>query len=121
MTLNLNRHDPVTGTENWGPEENEAGLEDFDDLDDFDGEEGAGTVFSASFQNGPINARREVVPNMDGWSQTIKVMNVDPFDTTDQVDDFGSTFIKVEVIIHYQGPADDQPIEMTRVSWIAPK
>ncbi len=121
MTLNLPRFDPVTGTDHWGPEDNEEGLADFDDLDDFDGDEGEGTVFSASIGNGPINARREVIPNMEGWSQTIRVFNVDPFDTTDAVDDFGSAFMKVEVIVHYQGSTDDAPIEMTRVSWLSPK
>ncbi|MCL4211339.1 MAG: prepilin-type N-terminal cleavage/methylation domain-containing protein, partial [Phycisphaerales bacterium] len=47
LTLNLPRHDPVTGKATWGPEGNEVSVEDFDDLDDFDGELGEGTVFSA--------------------------------------------------------------------------
>src|SRR5688572_21645248 len=37
MTLNLPRHDPVTGAGVWGPEENGLSIDDFDDLDDFDG------------------------------------------------------------------------------------
>ena len=36
MTLNLPRHDPVTGTAFWGPEPDEVDVEDFDDVDDFD-------------------------------------------------------------------------------------
>ena len=34
MTLNLPRHDPVTGESYWGPEEDEYSLEDYDDIDD---------------------------------------------------------------------------------------
>ena len=60
MTLNLPRHDPVTGTSFWGPEANETWVGDFDDVDDFDGA-GAGLIFSAGLANGPINARREMV------------------------------------------------------------
>jgi prepilin-type N-terminal cleavage/methylation domain-containing protein len=121
LTLNLPAHDPVTGTTAWGPEANETGLADFDDLDDFDGDEGEGSVFSAALGNGPINARSEIIPEMEGWSQTVRVFNVDPFDTTETVDDFGSNFIKVEVTVHFQGVEDAEPVEMTRVSWIAPK
>jgi prepilin-type N-terminal cleavage/methylation domain-containing protein len=121
LTVNMPRRDPVTGTDHWGPEENESSLSDFDDLDDFDGEEGEGTVFSASQGNGPVSSRREVIPNMEGWSQTIRVFNVEQFDTTDEVDDGTTAFVKVEVTIHFQGPADETPIEMTKVSWLARK
>jgi prepilin-type N-terminal cleavage/methylation domain-containing protein len=121
MTLNLQRHDPVTGMDNWGPELNEDGLGDFDDLDDFDGEAGEGTIFSAALGNGPVNARREVVGDMEGWSQTVLVACVDPLNITEAVNDFTSDFVKIEVIVHYQGPMDDAPMEMTRVSWITRK
>ncbi|MBL9119429.1 MAG: prepilin-type N-terminal cleavage/methylation domain-containing protein [Phycisphaerae bacterium] len=121
LTLNMPRHDPVVGSENWGPEENEDALADFDDLDDFDGEDGEGTVFSDSLGNGPISSRREVIPNMDGWSQTVRVFNVEQFDTTTAVDDGASEFMKVEVTIHFQGPNDETPLEMTKVSWLARK
>ncbi len=121
LTLNLPRYDPVLGKETWGPEEGEDGLEEFDDLDDFDGEEGEGTVFSASLGNGPINARREIIPGMDGWSQTVRVICVDPMDLTSEEDDFATDFVKVEVIVHYQSSPDADLIEMTKVSWLAPK
>ena len=52
MTFNLPRHDPVTGNDTWGPEDNEASVEDYDDLDDFDG-----AVFSFDLDNGPLSAR----------------------------------------------------------------
>ena len=33
LMMNLPRHDPVTGTETWGPEGNESGVLDFDDVE----------------------------------------------------------------------------------------
>ncbi len=123
MTWNLPRHDPVTGDAFWGPEgDNEASFQDYDDLDDFDGL-GGGLLFSP-----PINAQRRVIANMDGWTQTVRVFNVDPFnivfsgDTLVGVEPDGTTnTMAVEVTIHYQGPRDAEPMEMTRVTWIAPR
>lgn len=119
MTLNLPAHDPVTGDAFWGPETNEGGLDDYDDLDDFDGD-GDGLIFSAALENGPVNALREVIPNMAGWSQIVTVSNVDPFDITSIQDDGSTSMLRVEVTITYQGPQDAQPAEMTRVSWLTP-
>ena len=120
MTLNLPRHDPVTGTTLWGPEDNEAWVGAFDDVDDFDGTAGEGLIFSAALGNGPINARREIISNMSGWTQTVRVFNVDPFDITSVQADQSTDLLRVEVVVEYQGPSDDEPTEMTRVSWIAP-
>lgn len=119
LTLHLPRHDPVTGQEVWGAELNETWIGDYDDLDDFDGN-GSGLIFSAALGNGPINARREVITNMDGWAQIVRVFNVNPFDLTEIVADGASTMILVEVTVTYQGPEDASPSEMTVVSWIAP-
>lgn len=119
MTFNLPRHDPVTGTAFWGPEPNELWIGDYDDLDDFDGG-GAGMSFAAANNNGPINARREVIQNMTGWEQIITVTNVDPFDITSTEADGSTSMVKIEVVVLHQGPYDDDPTEMTRVSWIAP-
>ena len=105
MTWTLPQHDPVTGDIFWGPEgDNEASFQDYDDLDDFDGL-GGGLVFSP-----PINARRQVIANMDGWSQTVRV---EPDHTTNT--------LAVEVTIHYMAPNLDEQLEMTRVTWISPK
>ncbi len=121
MTLNLPRHDPVTGLAYWGSEPNEAWVGDFDDIDDFDGN-GGGLIFSADFDppNGPINARREVIVNMPGWTQIVEVYNVDPFDITSIQPDGTTNLLRVEVIVTYQAPSDQTPREMTRVSWITP-
>ena len=123
MTWNLPRHDPVTGDAFWGPEgDNEASFQDYDDLDDFDGL-GGGLLFSP-----PINAQRNVIANMDGWTQTVRVFNVDPFNfifsssTLAGVEpDATTNTMAVEVTVHYQGPRDLEPMEMTRVTWIAPR
>lgn len=119
MTLNLPRHDPVTGTAFWGPEANELSLLDYDDLDDFDGG-GNGTIFSAALGNGPINAQREVIPSMPGWAQTITVRNVSPTDITTAGADGSSRMIRVEVVVTFQSPQDASPVEITRVSWVSP-
>ena len=123
MTLNLPRHDPVTGTQFWGPEANEVSIDDFDDIDDFDGSTGQGIIFSADLGNGPINAQREIIANMDGWSQTVRVHNVDPHDITDDPDETNdglTSMVMVEVVIEYEGPNDTQPSEVIRMSWITP-
>jgi hypothetical protein len=129
MTWNLPQRDPVTGDAFWGPEGNEPSFQDYDDLDDFDGN-GGGLIFSAALENGPINARRQIIPNMDGWSQIVRVFNVEPFQIAvdpDRPDDSqlpadGTTNVMVvEVEIHYQGHSDPEPQQMTRVSWIAPR
>ena len=120
LTLHLPRHDPVTGQAFWGPESSELDVLDFDDLDDFDGEDGEGTVFSAALGSGPISALGDVFPDMAGWSQRVFVENIDPFEVTRTVADGASDLLRVRVIVEYQGPTDDAPREITRVTWIAP-
>jgi type II secretory pathway pseudopilin PulG len=120
MTFNLPRHDPVTGEDFWGPEDNELSVEDFDDLDDFDGD-GDGLIFSAALGNGPLNARRAIIPNMTGWSQTVRVFNVDPFDITSVEADGSTPMLMVEVVVEYQSPRDLVPNEITRITWLAPQ
>ncbi len=123
MTWNLPRHDPVTGDAFWGPEgDNEASFQDYDDLDDFDGL-GGGLEFSP-----PINAQRQIIDNMIEWKQTVRVFNVDPFNIVFDgnslagVEPDGTTnTMVVEVTIHYTNPRDGEEMEMTRVTWIAPR
>jgi hypothetical protein len=50
----------------------------------------------------------------------ITVGNVDPFNITSSQADGSTEMIMVQVIVTYQGPGDEEPREMTRVSWIAP-
>ena len=120
MTFNLVRHDPVTGAGTWGPETNEVDVLDYDDLDDFDGFDGEGLVFSAALGNGPLNALREVVPEMSGWIQHVRVHNIDPANVNLDVADGASDMMRVEVLVFWQGPFDPDPVPVTRVDWIAP-
>jgi hypothetical protein len=115
LTLKLPRHDPVTGTAFWGPEPNELTLADYNDLDDFDN-----LIFSAALGNGPINARREIIPNMSGWAQIVYVDKVDPFNINVPPTDPDLYLIRMEVIVTWQGSNDEEPDEVTRVSWLAP-
>jgi len=119
MTLNLPRNDPVTGSIVWGAEGNETWVGAFDDIDDFDGD-GDGLIFSAELENGPLNARREVIPDMAGWAQEIYVQNVDPFDIQSIESDNTTAMLMIEVVVTYQAPGESTPREMTRVSWITP-
>ncbi|MFI4882715.1 MAG: prepilin-type N-terminal cleavage/methylation domain-containing protein [Phycisphaerales bacterium JB064] len=110
MTVNLPRHDPVTGLrvaggelEGWGPEPGEVLVEDFDDLDDFDGLTFAfdGTPGFADDDDlpGPLDAFGLVIPEifadgtvmldedgnpmaMIGWRQRVRVVKVHPTDPT---------------------------------------
>ncbi len=112
----------MTGNANWGPEtDSELHIGDFDDIDDFDGDEGNGMIFSAADGNGPINARREVIANMTGWEQEIRVRNVDPFDITVTRPDGSTDALLIEVIVRFTPPSTGTPEEVTRVSWIAPR
>ena len=119
MTLTLPRHDPVTGTSIWGSEPNEAGVLDFDDLDDFDGS-GAGITFSGDDGTGPLNSLRQQIIGLDDWSQEVRVWNVDPGDINLDVADGASDMTLVEVTVYWDDPRVAGLREMTRVRWIAP-
>lgn len=124
MTLRMPRHDPVTGRTYWGPESEEYYLDDFDDLDDYDGTAGEGVIFSADDASGPVNSMRQVIPNMIGWSQIVRVFNVDPQDISAPGDggmDATTDMMRVEVIVTYQGPNDTEPLEIDRLVWFSAK
>lgn len=116
MAINLPRHDPVTGIDWWGPEDNELGVDDWDDVDDLDG-----AVFSADIGNGPLSAMRQVLVDLPGWSQRIEVVCVDPFDISTEMPDGASEMLRVRAIVSHQGPLDLAPEEITRLEWIQPR
>jgi prepilin-type N-terminal cleavage/methylation domain-containing protein len=114
LTRNLPKHDPVVGLfieddggggilHGWGPDGGEVTIDDFDDIEDFDGITFAfnGTAgFNDGDLPGPINAFGEIIPgisldgietgatvndvfvgaSMQGWSQQVIVQKIDPFD-----------------------------------------
>lgn len=167
LTRNLPRHDPVTGLyldhgsgtpvlRGWGPEPGEDVVEDFDDLDDFDGLTFAfnGTPGTGDADlPGPIDAFGTVIPEIDGsgvvpvdadgqpmplqgWSQTIRVEKVDPFDSsvvhpdeTELGPDAATGFegldvdrfpLRVTVGVSFQGPFDTAPTVVSEIVWIVP-
>ncbi len=121
-TRNLPKHDPVTGISlqddgegsmvitGWGVDAGEVVVDDFDDLDDFNGMTfsfiGTADINDGDLP-GPINSFGEVIPNltldgneegttangvftgeaMQGWSQRVIVEKVHPFDTAQVLDE----------------------------------
>ncbi len=120
LTMVLPKHDPFTGLATVGPEAGEDSVLDYDDVDDF-----AGVVNGAGIGEGiifdpPINALRQEIADLKGWSQKIDVASVLP-------DNISSTFtqplgttdlLRVTVTVFYQGPRDDQPNVVTTLSWV---
>jgi hypothetical protein len=156
---NLPRHDPVTGltvvnggggpvVEGIGREPGEVTVQDFDDVDDYDGVEfGANGNF-----DGPIDAFGTVIPEVDangvvrtdpvsglpipllGWSQRVTVEKVDPYDfsivrpwiySEPPNGNFPGRALdmyplRVTVTVTYQGPLTASPDAVTTMSWIVP-
>lgn len=121
LTLPLPMHDPLSGTDNMGAEDNEIDVTDFDDLDDFAGTvsngRGAGLVFDP-----PITALRQAIDDLPGWSQLITVSNVLPGNISVASGlslPLGTTdMMRVEVTVLYQRPNDDAPMTMTQLTWV---
>lgn len=120
LTMVMSRHDPLTKTETLGPEANETSVQDYDDVDDFAGPVeasgfGPGTVFDP-----PINALRQPIADMPGWSQRIDVVNVLPDHISSSSPQPLATtpLMRVTVTVFYQGPRDDEPRAITTLSWV---
>lgn len=117
FTRNLPKHDPVNGlvliddgsgnmvVNGWGVDNGEVTVDDFDDIDDFDGITFSYVGTPGLNDNdlpGPINSFGEVIPALShdgveqgstsdlvfqgeamyGWFQTVIVEKIDPFDTS---------------------------------------
>lgn len=118
LTLTLPQHDPITGTANMGPEAGET-IASYDDLDDFAGPVTGGVGAGVTF-NPPINALRQTIPDLEGWSQVVKVENVLP-------DNISSTFtqnlgttdlMRVTVTVTYKSPQSDEAMTVTTLTWM---
>ncbi len=121
-TWDLPQHDPVTGCFNWGPEVTPGGevsVEFYDDVDDFDGPDGTGLEFHP-----PINSRREEIPSLDNWFQTVFVKHVNPFDVNEVIDEVGDNcetkVMKVTVLVEYTTAHSSDREFGTEVWWIVP-
>lgn len=170
LTRNLPRHDPVVGLavdgagnlNGWGPDVGEVTVDDFDDIDDFDGIAFAWNG-DAGIDNmtlpGPIDAFGEVIPAitlegdelggmtadgdgvlqftgeaMTGWTQTVFVQKVNPFNTgevlpDDAVGAVGLDYasygvedfpLRVTVEVTYQRQGALEAEVVARVVWIVP-
>jgi len=121
LTRHMPRHDPVGGLTydeeadtltGWGPEANEFTVDDFDDIDDFDGMvfayygtggQGNNPGWTDGDLPGPVNAFGRVISDIDnaglqiiedgqpvpmeGWAQRVSVVKVYPFDTSRELAD----------------------------------
>jgi len=92
--------DPQTETTTFGPEE--AGLANYDDLDDFS---------DASFSP-PINADRQVLNNFAAFSQQVTVENVAAANLEQVVGNHDSSFVRVSVRVLLNSK------EISSASWI---
>jgi hypothetical protein len=119
LTLTLPQHDPIAGDSNMGPETGETGVASYDDLDDFAGVVTAGKGAGVTFDP-PINALRQAIPDMDRWSQFVRVDNVLP-------DNISSTFtqplgttdlMRVTVTVMYQPPNAAEATPISTVTWV---
>ena len=121
LTVNLPRHDPISGPYTWGPEESIAdpysGFFPYDDLDDLNG------LDSAADFGGPIDALGQPVPDMNGWSQKVDVEKVREANISG--DPVPSTFtdyfmMRITCRVLYQDPnaPNDDPTEVTRLTWV---
>ena len=119
MTLTLPMFDPFGGAANVGPEPDELNLADYDDLDDFAGLVVAGFGPGMTFAP-PINALRQQIPNLNGWSQQINVANVLQNNISSPIlQPLGSTnLMRVTVTVSYQAPNAAQPIALTGLTWV---
>lgn len=156
----LPRHDPVTGlsvvtgpggqpqAQGVGLEAGEVTIDDFDDVDDYDGITfGGGGNF-----DGPIDAFGRVIPEIDlngavvnnpqtgqpmalrGWSQSVAVTKVSAYDFAatrawTDADPAQGAFpgravdrfpLRVTVTVRYQAPDQISPQDVTTISWIVP-
>jgi len=111
LTILLPVVDPETEMSTFGPEADEAGLADYDDLDDFDGIMGNGMTFSP-----PISADRATLNEFAGYSQQVTVENVSAGDFEQVVADHSSAnpryFFRVTTKVLLNSK------EITSASWV---
>ncbi len=89
LSRSLYFEDPSLEGIDFGPEESENGIDDYDDIDDLDG-----LTLSP-----PVGADRSVLTGFQGWSQVIQVFALDPdtFEVTTDVSESSIRRIEVEV------------------------
>lgn len=121
LILTLPMHDPIGGSGNLGPETGETGIAAYDDVDDFAGPVTAGKGAGVSFSP-PVNALRQTIPDMTGWTQHVEVINVLP-DRMDVTAAFaqplGTTdLMRITVTTTYQAPSETTPNTIAQLTWV---
>ncbi|MBN2312728.1 MAG: prepilin-type N-terminal cleavage/methylation domain-containing protein [Sedimentisphaerales bacterium] len=97
---------PESADDVFGPESGETQAT-YDDLNDFDGTAGNGTIFSP-----PINANRNVLNDYATFSQQVTVENVSATNFEQVVDPLRSSFVRVTVSVSQNGQM------VTSTSWL---
>lgn len=116
VTLHMPKRDPQAGAQNWGPEPDEQGVAQYNDLDDFDGPNGDGLTISP-----PVDAMRETIPGMDGWTQHVTVEKVPEGALNGPANQSLSpdqSVMRMTCRVSYQGPDDQKPMNLTRLVWV---
>ncbi|MFI5381134.1 MAG: hypothetical protein ACHRHE_17695 [Tepidisphaerales bacterium] len=91
LSLGLAFSDPVDPS-HWGPRAGET-LANYDDVTDLDGQT----------YNPPIDARRQTITSLSGWSQAITVESVDPARITVTVPKGSTRAQRLTVNVSHQG------------------
>lgn len=120
LTMPLPVYDPITGQSFVGPEPGEAGIADYDDLDDFAGVPDLAGEYPGLTFDPPVDALRRTIADMPGWSQHVTVESVledniaagfsQPLGTT--------PMLRLTVDVLYQGPNDASATTVTQLTWV---
>ena len=109
LTVMLPVVDPESGFSTFGPEADETGLTDYDDLDDFDG---------MSFCP-PITADRVTLSNFSVYTQQVTVENVSGGNFEQVVGDHASYFFRVTVKV-FQNSKQVSSADWVRAYYVEP-
>lgn len=133
----------------WGPNTGETDPRFFDDIDDFDGlrfgadgdfpgpiNASGDLIVARDVNTGDVMTDEDDVPlSLAGWSQTITITKVDPTNYAQtrapaySVPAGGAAKprpvnafpLRVTVVVEFQGPFDNAPSEVARVTWVVPE
>lgn len=123
LTMPLPVFDPITGQSFIGPEPGEAGIDDYDDLDDFAGVSvDGGVTYPGLTFNPPIDALGRTITDLTGWTQQITVEGVLEENIGSGVTltpGTAGTLTRLTVNVLYQGPNDPAPNTVTQLTWVA--
>lgn len=128
LMLTLPLRDPLIGTADLSRDKSGLSLNDYNDVLDFAGPltnfkaDPGGRAFDA-----PINALRQTISNddgsLDGWSQHVLIEAVEPgyvsvASPSPWLLNDETKLVRVTVWAAYEGPYDDESMEVARLTWI---